>query len=71
MVDYYPATMSYREINRMFPELAVVDEDEVQRLKDLQGRKDRGKGAPPKAKSAGEYKTWDLQLNVTDLRACR
>jgi hypothetical protein len=32
MVDYYPKTISYRELNNMFPGLDIVDEDEQQRL---------------------------------------
>lgn len=54
MVDYYPKTVGYRELNRMYPGLDIVDEEEQQRLADLAARKARGKGPPPKAKEAGE-----------------
>jgi small subunit ribosomal protein S33 len=53
MVDYYPKTISYRELNNMFPGLDIVDEEEQQRLADLAARKARGKGPPPKAKAEG------------------
>jgi hypothetical protein len=53
LVDYYPRTMSFKEINHLYPELDIEDEDEKQRLTDLETRKARGKGAPPKAKEKG------------------
>jgi small subunit ribosomal protein S33 len=53
MVEYYPKTMSFRDINRLYPELDLVDEDEETRILDLMARKARGKGPPPKAKKAG------------------
>ena len=53
MVDYYPKTMSFRDINRLYPGLNLVDEEEEQRVLDLMARKARGKGPPPKAKKAG------------------
>jgi small subunit ribosomal protein S33 len=53
MVEYYPKTVSFRDINRLYPELDLVDEDEETRILDLMARKARGKGPPPKAKKAG------------------
>lgn len=53
LVDYYPTQMSFKQINHLYPGLDLVDEDEKQRLTDLEVRKARGKGPPPKAKEKG------------------
>lgn len=53
MIEYYPKQVSFKDINRMYPELELVDEDEETRVLDLMARKARGKGPPPKAKKAG------------------
>ncbi|KAG8833260.1 hypothetical protein FRC17_011035 [Serendipita sp. 399] len=54
MVNYYPPNISISKINKMYPELELEDEEELQRLEDLAARKARGKGPPPKAKSKEE-----------------
>lgn len=53
LVNYYPQTVSFREIDKKYPELKLINFDEEQRLADIEDRKARGKGAPKKAKSAG------------------
>ena len=53
MVDYYPHQLSISAINKEFQGLDLIDEDEEQRLQDVVDKKKRGKGAPKKAKSAG------------------
>ena len=55
MVSYYPASFNISEIVRKYPELEMVDEDEVERLEDVIEKKKRGKGAPKKAKSKGIF----------------
>ncbi|KAF8882169.1 mitochondrial ribosomal subunit S27-domain-containing protein [Gymnopilus junonius] len=54
MVSYYPAHFNIPTIIRKYPELEMVDEDEEERLQDVQDRKKRGKGAPKKAKTAAD-----------------
>ncbi|KAH8100307.1 mitochondrial ribosomal subunit S27-domain-containing protein [Cristinia sonorae] len=52
MINYYPPTLSIAQIKRDFPDLKhLVDSKEQQRLQDVEDRKQRGKGAPKKAKS--------------------
>ncbi|KAG6817041.1 hypothetical protein H0H87_000453 [Tephrocybe sp. NHM501043] len=51
MVNYYPPVINIAQLARQYPELELVDEDEEQRLQDVEDRKKRGKGAPKKAKS--------------------
>lgn len=55
MLKYYPETLSFKQINNMFPkgDLDLPDYDEWQRLIDVGNRKARGKGAPKKAKTPG------------------
>jgi small subunit ribosomal protein S33 len=53
MMKYYPEIFKISDINKRFPELELVDEDESQRLADIEALKARGKGAPKKAKSKG------------------
>ena len=55
MMDYYPQQLSISAINKEFKGLDLIDEDEEQRLQDVVDKKNRGKGAPKKAKSAGLY----------------
>ncbi|KIJ25274.1 hypothetical protein M422DRAFT_38857 [Sphaerobolus stellatus SS14] len=54
MIQYYPTQISFREVNKKFPELGIVDEDEVMRIKDLASMRARGKGAPKKAKTKAD-----------------
>ncbi|CAA7257328.1 unnamed protein product [Cyclocybe aegerita] len=51
MVAYYPDEFNIPQIIRRYPELEMVDEDEQERLQDVRERKQRGKGAPKKAKT--------------------
>jgi small subunit ribosomal protein S33 len=53
MVKYYPHVLNLSQIAREFPQLELVDEDEEQRWQDIEDRKERGKGAPKKAKTKG------------------
>jgi len=55
MVEYYPRTLSFKDINKSYPELNLVDEEEETRILDLMARKARGKGPPPKAKKKGKH----------------
>jgi len=50
MVNYYPTNIRIYDINKAFPELALEDEDEMQRILDMEALRERGKGAPKKAK---------------------
>jgi len=54
MMDYYPQQLSISAINKEFKGLDLIDEDEEQRLQDVEDKKKRGKGAPKKAKSAAD-----------------
>ncbi|KAG6897877.1 hypothetical protein C0992_009675 [Termitomyces sp. T32_za158] len=51
MLNYYPPEINLAQLARKYPELELVDEDEEQRLQDIEDRKKRGKGAPKKAKT--------------------
>lgn len=53
MVKYYPQEINLSRIARQYPELELVDEQEEQRMQDVEDKKKRGKGAPKKAKSKG------------------
>lgn len=54
MVDYYPPDpINITKLNKMYPGFNLVDRNEVQRLIDIRDRKERGKGAPKKAKNKG------------------
>lgn len=53
MMKYYPQVFKISDINKRFPELELVDEDEAQRFADIEALKARGKGAPKKARSKG------------------
>ncbi|KAJ6624998.1 mitochondrial ribosomal subunit S27-domain-containing protein [Mycena sp. CBHHK59/15] len=50
IVGYYPKTVNLSQIARDYPKLKLVDEEEQQRLADVEDRKRRGKGTPKKAK---------------------
>ncbi|KAG7088657.1 hypothetical protein E1B28_012629 [Marasmius oreades] len=54
MVKYYPPVLDFAKVMRQYPDLELVDEDEEQRLQDVEDKKKRGKGAPKKAKTKGE-----------------
>lgn len=51
MASYYPEAFNISKIVRKFPQLEMVDEDEVERFANIAELKKRGKGAPKKAKS--------------------
>ena len=53
MVNYYPPEIRVSSLARQYPELELVDEDEEQRLQDVEDKKRRGKGPPKKAKTKG------------------
>ena len=55
MVRYYPQEINLSQIARQYPELELVNEDEEQRLQDVEDRKKRGKGAPKKADSKSKF----------------
>ena len=55
MVKYYPPEIRISSLARQYPELELVDEDEEQRLQDVEDKKRRGKGPPKKAKTKGTY----------------
>lgn len=54
MVEYYPPReeMSIGKLNKVYPGWNLVDVHEVRRNISIQEHKNRGKGAPKKAKSA-------------------
>lgn len=56
MVKYYPPyeALSIAKIMKQYPEWDIVDEAEQQRLRDIEDKKKRGKGAPKKAKARGD-----------------
>ncbi|KAG8853378.1 hypothetical protein FRB96_008168 [Tulasnella sp. 330] len=51
MVEYYPQQITFKEIDKKYPELKLINFEEEQRLDDVEQHKSRGKGAPKKAKS--------------------
>jgi len=51
MASYYPTRINLSRIVRKYPELEMVDEDELERQEDVAAKRKRGKGAPKKAKS--------------------
>jgi len=63
MIDYYPHQLSISAINKEFHGLDLIDEDEEQRLQDVADKKKRGKGAPKKAKSAGNHSSHPFLLD--------
>ncbi|KAH6913924.1 mitochondrial ribosomal subunit S27-domain-containing protein [Coprinopsis sp. MPI-PUGE-AT-0042] len=54
ITSYYPSRLSIPAIQKRFPELELVDEDEVERMEDVIALKKRGKGAPKKARTKEE-----------------
>lgn len=58
MVDYYPPRdeLSIGALNRMYKGWNLVDVDEVRREISVRELKERGKGAPKKAKDKCEYR---------------
>lgn len=54
MVKYYPPVANIAELARTYKNAGVVDFAEAQRLKDVEDKKRRGKGAPAKAKDKGQ-----------------
>ncbi|PWW76763.1 hypothetical protein C7212DRAFT_351963 [Tuber magnatum] len=58
LLDYYLPGRRFgvTDLRRHFPMLSFVDEEERQRLQDVQSKKARGKGAPKKKKGANDKK---------------
>ena len=56
MINYYPEVISIAAMKKNNPGWEIQDEDEIQRLQDIEDKKKRGKGAPKKAKSKGKHK---------------
>ncbi|KAF8061770.1 mitochondrial ribosomal subunit S27-domain-containing protein [Lyophyllum atratum] len=54
MVQYYPEVINVARLARQYPALELIDEDEEQRVQDIEDRKKRGKGAPKKAKTKAD-----------------
>ncbi|KAI5117407.1 hypothetical protein M0805_004629 [Coniferiporia weirii] len=56
LVEYYPPReeMSIGQLNKAYPGWNLVDIHEVRRNIDIQEHKDRGKGAPKKAKTKAD-----------------
>ena len=54
MINYYPEVISIAAMKKNNPGWEIQDEDEIQRLQDIEDKKKRGKGAPKKAKSKGK-----------------
>ncbi|KAI6037073.1 mitochondrial ribosomal subunit S27-domain-containing protein, partial [Pisolithus microcarpus] len=54
MVKYYPPVANIAELARTYKNAGLADFAEAQRLKDVEDKKRRGKGAPPKAKDKGQ-----------------
>ncbi|KZT18827.1 hypothetical protein NEOLEDRAFT_1183948 [Neolentinus lepideus HHB14362 ss-1] len=56
MMKYYPPyqQLSLAKLMKDYPEWDIVDEEEQIRLRDVEDRKKRGKGAPTKAKNKEE-----------------
>ena len=58
LLDYYFPGRRFGvvDLRRHFPMMSFVDEDERQRLLDVQSKKARGKGAPKKKKGGNDKK---------------
>ncbi|KAI0792624.1 mitochondrial ribosomal subunit S27-domain-containing protein [Abortiporus biennis] len=54
MINYYPQDFSIHALRKLVPGWDAPLLEEQQRLADVQDRKNRGKGAPKKAKSKAE-----------------
>ncbi|KAI0045788.1 hypothetical protein FA95DRAFT_1607440 [Auriscalpium vulgare] len=54
MLKYYPLEASFAALNRANPEWKLIDQDEQQRLQDIEDRKKRGKGTPKKSTAKGD-----------------
>ncbi|KAH7890079.1 mitochondrial ribosomal subunit S27-domain-containing protein [Phlebopus sp. FC_14] len=54
MINYYPPTANISKLARQWPELGLVNFNEAQRLRDVEDKKKRGKGTPPKSKAKGD-----------------
>lgn len=59
MVQYYPKIVSLAKLARD-PRRDFINVEEEQRLRDVEDKKKRGKGAPKKAKSKGALRSPDL-----------
>ena len=54
LVRYYPPRITFKDIEKMLDgQFGVTDLAEQERLDDVEARKQRGKGAPKKAKTKG------------------
>jgi small subunit ribosomal protein S33 len=65
MGRYYPQEINLSQIARQYPELELVNEIEEQRLQDVEDRRKRGKGAPKKAKTKGQWQKLHRHLYLT------
>ena len=66
MISYYPESFNINKIVKSYPQLEMVDEDEVERLEDIADRRRRGKGAPKKARRKG----WELFFHLSWFSLC-
>ena len=56
MIKYYPPEANIAQIIKQWPELEMRNYAEEERLREVEDKKKRGKGAPKKAKEKGELK---------------
>ncbi|MCJ1302180.1 mitochondral 37S ribosomal protein S27 [Hypocenomyce scalaris] len=57
MAAYYPRrVVTFRDLQKAYPDLETWDDEEEERLEAVKSAKQRGKGAPKKKKSAEESK---------------
>lgn len=56
MINYYPKVLNIQELRKSATGARLmIDEEEEERIQDVEDKKARGKGAPTKAKSKGEW----------------
>ncbi|CAZ80210.1 unnamed protein product [Tuber melanosporum] len=68
LLDYYfpGRRVGVVDLRRYFPMMSFADEDERQRLLDVQSKKLRGKGAPKKKKEANKKKAKIVRGSVEE-----
>lgn len=55
-MNYYPKVLNIQELRKSAAGARLmIDEEEEERIQDVEDKKARGKGAPTKAKSKGEW----------------
>ncbi|KAI9759384.1 MAG: hypothetical protein M4579_002373 [Chaenotheca gracillima] len=65
LVDYYPKRVgTYKDLTRAYPEFETWDDDEEERLEDIQVAKARGKGRPKK-KTTKDEAAWPSSDSLT------